>query len=75
MRTRATSGSATSHPRALARSTSTWITSGDIRYLQDYIVERAGREDVPVIWNQDREGATSAVLELVLSAAERLQRV
>jgi hypothetical protein len=28
-----------------------------------------------VIWNQDREGATSAVLELVLSAAERLQRV
>jgi 2-phosphoglycerate kinase len=48
---------------------------GDIRYLQDYIVERAQREDVPVIWNQDREGATSAVLELVLSAAERLQRV
>jgi 2-phosphoglycerate kinase len=48
---------------------------GDIRYLQDYIVERAGREEVPVIWNQDREGATSAVLELVLSAAERLQRV
>ena len=48
---------------------------GDIRYLQDYIVERAGREDVPVIWNQDREGATSSVLELVLSAAERLQRV
>ena len=48
---------------------------GDIRYLQDYIVERAQREDVPVIWNQEREGATSAVLELVLSAAERLQRV
>jgi 2-phosphoglycerate kinase len=47
----------------------------DIRYLQDYIVERAQREDVPVIWNQDREGATSAVLELVLTAAERLQRV
>jgi 2-phosphoglycerate kinase len=48
---------------------------GDIRYLQDYIVERAQREDVPVIWNQDREGATSAILELVLSAAERLERV
>jgi 2-phosphoglycerate kinase len=48
---------------------------GDIRYLQDYIVERAGKEDVPVIWNQDREGATSAVLDLVLTAAERLQRV
>jgi 2-phosphoglycerate kinase len=48
---------------------------GDIRYLQDYIVERADREDVPVIWNQDREGATSAVLDLVLTAAERLERV
>jgi 2-phosphoglycerate kinase len=47
----------------------------DIRYLQDYIVERAGRNDIPVIWNQDREGATSAVIELVLSAADRLQRV
>jgi 2-phosphoglycerate kinase len=47
----------------------------DIRYLQDYIVERAERIDVPVIWNQDREGATSAVMELVLSAADRLQRV
>jgi 2-phosphoglycerate kinase len=48
---------------------------GDIRYLQDYIVERAEREEVPVIWNKDREGATSAVLELVLTAAERLQKV
>jgi 2-phosphoglycerate kinase len=48
---------------------------GDIRYLQDYIVERADKEDVPVIWNQDREGATSAVLDLVLTAAERLERV
>jgi 2-phosphoglycerate kinase len=48
---------------------------GDIRYLQDYIVERAQRENVPVIWNQDREGATSAVLDLVLTAAERLERV
>jgi 2-phosphoglycerate kinase len=48
---------------------------GDIRYLQDYIVERAEREEVPVIWNKDREGATSAVLELVLTAAERLEKV
>ena len=47
----------------------------DIRYLQDYIVERAERNDIPVIWNHDREGATSAVMELVLSAADRLQRV
>jgi 2-phosphoglycerate kinase len=47
----------------------------DIRYLQDYIVERAQREDVPVIRNTDREGATSAVMELVLSAADRVQKV
>ena len=47
----------------------------DIRYLQDYIVERAEREGVPVIRNNDREGATSAVMELVLGAADRLQRV
>ncbi|MEP6908990.1 MAG: hypothetical protein ABI896_01010 [Actinomycetota bacterium] len=47
----------------------------DIRYLQDYIVERAEKEDVPVIANNDREGATQAVMELVLSAADRLQKV
>jgi 2-phosphoglycerate kinase len=47
----------------------------DIRYLQDYIVERAEREGVPVIRNKDREGATSEVIELVLSAADRLQKV
>ena len=47
----------------------------DIRYLQDYIVERAEKEGVPVIDMHDREGATSAVMELVLSAADRLQKV
>ena len=47
----------------------------DIRYLQDYIVERAQRDGVPVIRNNDREGATSAVMELVLGAADRLQKV
>ena len=47
----------------------------DIRYLQDYIVERADREGVPVIRNMDREGATGAVMELVLTAADRLQKV
>jgi 2-phosphoglycerate kinase len=47
----------------------------DIRYLQDYIVERAEKEEVPVIRNKDREGATSDVMELVLSAADRLQKV
>ncbi|HYZ18078.1 MAG TPA: hypothetical protein VE615_00910 [Gaiellaceae bacterium] len=47
----------------------------DIRYLQDYIVERAGREGVPVIDNRQREQAIRAVMELVLSAADRLQRI
>jgi len=47
----------------------------DIRYLQDYIVERAEREGVPVIANQDRETAIRAVMELVLTAADRLQKV
>jgi len=47
----------------------------DIRYLQDYIVERAEKEGVPVIDNKDREGATAAVMELVLTAADRLQKV
>ena len=47
----------------------------DIRYLQDYIVERAEREGVPVIANTEREGATAAVMELVLTAADRLQKV
>jgi 2-phosphoglycerate kinase len=47
----------------------------DIRYLQDYIVERAEKDGVPVIRNNDREGATSAVMELVLTGADRLQKV
>jgi 2-phosphoglycerate kinase len=47
----------------------------DIRYLQDYIVHRAEREGVPVIRNRDRESATSEVIELVMLAADRLQKV
>ena len=47
----------------------------DIRYLQDYIVHRAEREGVPVIRNKDRESATSEVIELVMLAADRLQKV
>jgi 2-phosphoglycerate kinase len=46
---------------------------GDIRYLQDYIVERAGVESVPVIQNTEREKAITGVMELVLSAADRQQ--
>jgi 2-phosphoglycerate kinase len=47
----------------------------DIRYLQDYIVERAEREGVPVIENRQREKAIRAVMELVLTAADRLQKI
>jgi 2-phosphoglycerate kinase len=47
----------------------------DIRYLQDYIVERAEREGVPVIENREREKAIRAVMELVLTAADRLQKI
>jgi 2-phosphoglycerate kinase len=48
---------------------------GDIRYLQDYIVERAQVERVPVIENAEREKAIGGVLELVLEAADRVQKV
>jgi 2-phosphoglycerate kinase len=44
---------------------------GEIRRLQDYLVERAEREHVAVIENESAERATRAVAELVLSAAER----
>jgi 2-phosphoglycerate kinase len=45
---------------------------GEIRRLQGFIVERAEREGVPVIENENAERATRAVAELVLSAAERV---
>jgi 2-phosphoglycerate kinase len=47
----------------------------DIRYLQDYIVDRARGHGVPVIDNRRREESIAAVMELVLSAADRLQHV
>ena len=47
----------------------------DIRYLQDYIVDRARGAGVPVIDNRQREQSIAAVMELVLSAADRLQHV
>jgi 2-phosphoglycerate kinase len=47
----------------------------DIRYLQDYIVDRARGHGVPVIDNRQREKSIAAVMELVLSAADRLQKV
>jgi 2-phosphoglycerate kinase len=49
---------------------------GDIRYLQDFIVERARVEGVPVIENSEREKAIATVLELVLTAAaDEMHRV
>ncbi len=45
----------------------------EIRRLQDYLVERAEREGVPVIENESADQATAAVAELVLSAAERMR--
>ena len=48
---------------------------GDIRYLQDYIVERAQVEGVPVIENSEREKAIASVMELVLAAADRVEKV
>jgi 2-phosphoglycerate kinase len=48
---------------------------GDIRYLQDFIVERAQVENVPVIENSDREKAIRTVLELVLAAADNAGKV
>ncbi|HXY17572.1 MAG TPA: hypothetical protein VEH55_05000 [Gaiellaceae bacterium] len=44
----------------------------EIRRLQGLIVERAEREGVAVIENEHADGATRAVADLVLSAAERV---
>lgn len=46
----------------------------EIRMIQDYIVERARRNDVPVIENESVSGAIAAVVELVLEQAERQTR-
>jgi 2-phosphoglycerate kinase len=47
----------------------------EIRRIQRHIVARARRSRVPVIENLSLERAISSVMELVLSGAERLQRV
>ena len=44
----------------------------EIRMIQDYIVERAARNDVPVIENETQRDAVGAVMELVLDRAERV---
>ena len=43
-----------------------------IREIQDYIVERAKRHDVPVIYNDSLERAIGDVLDLVLRRADQL---
>jgi 2-phosphoglycerate kinase len=43
-----------------------------IREIQDYIVERAKRHDVPVIYNDSFERALGDVLDLVLRRADEL---
>ena len=45
----------------------------DIRALQDYIVERARRNEVPVVDRPTVESAVSEVIGLVLDAAERVE--
>ena len=44
----------------------------EIRKIQRYIVERARRNDVPVIENASLDGAIGAVMELVLATADSL---
>jgi 2-phosphoglycerate kinase len=43
----------------------------EIRMIQDYVLERAARNDVPVIENERQSDAISAAMDLVLVAAER----
>ena len=45
----------------------------DIRLVQEYILGRAQRHDVPVIQNANIEETVVEVMELVLNAAEPLQ--
>jgi 2-phosphoglycerate kinase len=48
---------------------------GDIRHLQDFIVEEARKSGVRVIENQGIEAAIGEVLELVFESAERMEPV
>ena len=44
----------------------------EIRMIQEYVLERAARADVPVIANESQNDAVSAVMNLVLEQAERV---
>jgi 2-phosphoglycerate kinase len=48
---------------------------GDIRAIQDYIVERAHKAGIPVIDNGNIETAIAQAMELVLESAERFEKV
>jgi len=47
----------------------------EIRLIQESLIERAQRCDVPVIMNESLDQAVGDVLDLVLSTADRLARV
>ena len=47
---------------------------GDIRHIQDFILEEAQKNDVPVVQNGNIEQAIGAVMDLVLQRASALQR-
>jgi 2-phosphoglycerate kinase len=44
----------------------------EIRMIQEYVLERAARADVPVIENESQKDAVGAVMNLVLEQAERV---
>ena len=46
----------------------------EIRMIQDYVLERAARFDVPVIQNESQVEAIGSVMNLVLEQAERAAR-
>jgi 2-phosphoglycerate kinase len=47
---------------------------GDIRHLQDFLVDEARKAGVPVVQNDGAERAIGAVMELVFDRAEQLQQ-
>jgi 2-phosphoglycerate kinase len=46
----------------------------EIRLIQEYVLDRARRHDVPVIENESQPKAIAAVMNLVLEQAERAAR-
>ena len=46
----------------------------EIRMIQEYVLDRARRNDVPVIENESQNAAIGAVMNLVLEQAERAAR-